>query len=121
MKELDFGKKYIANQLQQLRKNSALLLKKDDLSDNQRELLKAVFRRVDSDLVTKKGYDHSKLPELPAKLSELPAPKYVPPPPPDDEGFVYIDLDANMPVPKPDLPPAPKPQSEEDQIGRAHV
>jgi hypothetical protein len=103
VEELDFGKRYTANQLQQLRKNSKLLLKGDDLSDNQRKFLTAVFQRVDSDLVMKKGYDHSKLPDPPP-------PAYVPP---DKDGIVETDPNANMPVPEPDLPPAPENPTEE--------
>jgi len=109
VKDLDPAATYIANQLQQLRKNSKLLLKDGDLSDHQRQFLTAIFERVDSDLVVKKGYDHSKLPDPPS-------PPYVPLSPPDEKGFVEIDLAANTPVPEPELPPAKQPISEQELL-----
>ncbi len=109
VEDLDPAATYIANQLQQLRKNSKLLLKDGDLSDNQRRFLTAIFERVDSDLVMKKGYAHSKLPDPPS-------PAYVPLRPPDEKGFVEIDLASNTPVPEPELAPPKQPPSEQELL-----
>ena len=76
--DLNFRKLYTANQLQQLRKNCELLLN-ESLSPNQRAFLTEVFKRVDSDLVNIKGYDHSKV--SPDRLLELSSPPGSDPPP----------------------------------------
>jgi hypothetical protein len=86
-------RKYTANQLQQLRKNSEFLLN-EELLPNQRSFLTEVLKRVDSDLVTKKGYSHSKI--SPDKLLEISPPPDSPPPPLPEE-FVEYSIDGDIP------------------------